>query len=259
MERLDEQDPARAAASSLSRGLALLELFSVIDSELSISEMARRSGMPKSTTHRLASDLTRWGALERGPKGMRLGVRLFELGHLVPAHRSLRELALPYAHNLNEVTHLTSNLAVRQGKEIIYVEKISSRTLRVPDSRTGGRAALHATALGKAILAFSAPDFVDSVLDGALDPKTAKTITDSGVLRRELSRIRESKVAYDDEESRLGLFCVAAPVFSRNNAVVGAISVTGATALAQAQQFAPAVRTTAMALSRALQSRPRTA
>ncbi len=174
---------------------------------------------------------------------------------LVSTPSTLRELAIPYAHNLNEVTHLTSNLAVRDGAEIIYIEKISSRTLKVPHSRLGGRATLHATGLGKAILAFSDPDFIESVLRGELVAKTSKTITDPEVLRKELAQIHESKVAYDVEESQLGMFCVAAPVFARRNVVVGAISVTGATALAQAQHFAPAVRTTAMALSRALEMR----
>jgi len=245
------------AVSSLSRGLVLLDLFSGVDRELSISEMARRSGIPKSTTHRLVNDLIGWGALERGPHGVRLGVRLFELGTLVTTPSTLRELAVPYAHNLNEVTHLTCNLAVREGTEIIYIEKISSRTLTVPHSRLGGRAALHATALGKAILAFSDPEFIETVLSSELVAKTTKTITSPVTLRRELASIHESKVAYDVEESKLGMFCVAAPVFARRDVVVGAISVTGATALAEAQHFAPAVRTTAMALSRALESRRR--
>ncbi|WP_152361938.1 IclR family transcriptional regulator [Microlunatus speluncae] len=254
----DEDTAADHSPSSLSRGLALLDLFSEHDVELSISEMARRSGIPKSTTHRLVGDLQRWGALERGLRGMRLGVRLFELGHLVPTHAKLRELSIPYAHNLNEVTHLTCNFAVREGTEIIYIEKISTPALRVTHYRPGGRAPMHATGLGKAILAFSDPTFVDSVLAGPLEARTRKTITRPEVLRRELATIRESKVAFDNEESRPGLFCVAAPVFARRRTVVGAISVTGATALAQAQHFAPAVRTTAMAISRALDHpRPR--
>jgi IclR family acetate operon transcriptional repressor len=255
MSRPIQQD----TASSLTRGLSLLDLFSVTDSELSVSEMARRSGIPKSTTHRLVGDLVDWGVLERGRHGIRLGVRLFELGSLVPAQRRLRELAVPYAHNLNEVTHLTSNLAVRDGQEIVYIEKISSRSLSVPHSRAGGRLPLHCTALGKAILAYSDPEFVESVLGSELKARSAKTITDPAVLRRELAQVHETKVAYDVEESQLGLFCVAAPVFARRNVLVGAISVTGATALTQAQRFAPAVRTTAMALSNALESaqRPR--
>jgi IclR family acetate operon transcriptional repressor len=240
-------------ASSLARGLSLLELFSVEDSQLSVSEMARRSGIPKSTTHRLVGDLLAWGALERAPGGVRLGVRMFELGHLVPTQRSLRELAVPFAHNLNEVTGLTSNLAVRDGQDVIYVEKVSSRNLRVPHSRAGGRLPLHCTALGKAILAYSDPGFIESVLAGELKPRSAKSITDPRLLRRELAHVRETKVAYDVEESQIGLFCVAAPVFTRRNAVIGAISVTGATELAHAQRFAPAVRMTALALSRALE------
>jgi IclR family acetate operon transcriptional repressor len=250
MRRPASQD----SLSSLSRGLSLLDLFSVRDSELSISELARRSGIPKSTTHRLVADLIHWGALEHGASGVKLGVRLFELGHLVPTQRRLRELAIPYAHNLNEVTQLTSNLAIPDGKEIIYVEKVVSRSLQIPHSRTGGRLPLHCTALGKAILAYSDPEFVDTVLGGELEALSPKTITDPRVLRRELVTIRETKVAYDVEESRLGLFCVAAPVFAQQNILVGAISVTGATALTQAQRFAPAVRATAMALSRALES-----
>jgi DNA-binding IclR family transcriptional regulator len=242
----------RDGTSSLTRGLSLLELFTVEDSQLSVSEMARRSGIPKSTTHRLVSDLLAWGALERAPGGVRLGVRMFELGHLVPTQRSMRELAAPYAHNLNEVTGLTSNLAVRDGQDIVYVEKVSSRSLRVPHSRTGGRLPLHCTALGKAILAHSDPAFIESVLAGELRPRSPRTISDPKVLRRELATVRETKVAYDVEESQLGLFCVATPLFGRRGALVGAISVTGATELAQAQRFAPAVRMTALALSRAL-------
>jgi IclR family transcriptional regulator, acetate operon repressor len=250
MGRPDSQD----TLSSLSRGLGLLDLFSVNDNELSISELARRSGVPKSTTHRLVSDLLAWGALEHGRKGVRLGVRLFELGSIVPVQRRLRELAIPYAHNLNEVTGLTANLAIRDGQEIVYVEKVISRSLRVPHSRAGGRLPLHCTALGKAMLAFSDPAFVDSVLGGELASLSPKTITDPAVLRREFVKIRETKVAYDVEESQPGLFCVASPVFAQQNVIVGAISVTGATALTQAQRFAPVVRTTAMALSHALES-----
>ena len=258
MLRPAEQDAG--SASSLSRGLALLDSFTAPDQVLSISELARRSGVPKSTTHRLVLDLIAWGALERGPGGISLGVRLFELGSLVPSSNTLRELALPFAHNLNEVTKLTSNIAIREGSEVLYIEKITTRTLKVPHSRVGGRARMHATALGKAILAFSDRDFVDSVLSEPLLQQTEKTITDPVALRKELSRVRQERVAYDVEESRLGLFCVSAPVFTgQGGPVAGAISVTGATELAIAKRYAPAVLATAMALSSAIGSakRPR--
>lgn len=242
----------KAGDSSLSRGLSLLELFSPDESAISISEMARRTGMPKSTTHRLVVDLMRWGALERGRNGVRLGVRLFELGHLVPDHSRLRELAIPFAHSLNEITHLTTNLAVREGSEIIYLEKINSLDLRVPHSRIGGRLPMHCTGLGKAILAFGTPQFVDSVLGAPLLSLAPKTITDPSVLRRELAGIRKTRIAYDFEESHPDLFCVAAPIFTRRNRVIGAISVTGATSESQARSFAGVVLASAQALSRAL-------
>lgn len=251
MPRPAEQDAG--SASSLSRGLALLDLFTAADQVLSISELARRSGVPKSTTHRLVLDLIAWGALERGPAGISLGVRLFELGTLVPSSSTLRDLALPFAHNLNEVTKLTSNIAIRKGNEVLYIEKITTRTLKVPHSRVGGRARMHATALGKAILAFSDPEFVDSVLNGPLLQQTERTITNAAELREELSHVRLERVAYDVEESRLGMFCVSAPVFNgQGGPVVGAISVTGATELAIAERYAPAVLATAMALSSAI-------
>ncbi len=240
------------ATSSLQRGLSLLDLFSVRDEVLSISEMARRSGVPKSTTHRLVTDMVAWGALEQGANGYRLGARLFELGHLVPGHRALRDVAVPYAHTLNEVTQLTANLAIRDGHEVMYLEKVISRKLLVPHSRAGGRLPLHCTALGKAILAHSDHEFVESILSSRLTSMTPKTLTDPRRLRHELASVREQKVAYDVEESELGLFCVAAPIFAYRNVLVGAISVTGATALSQAQRFAPTVRSTAMALSRAM-------
>ncbi len=240
------------AESSLSRGLSLLELFTPDDSEMSISEMARRTGMPKSTTHRLVGDLLRWGALEKGRRGVRLGVRLFELGHLVPDHSRLSEIEIPFAASLNTITQLTSNLAVREGSEIIYLEKITSRDLKVPHSRVGGRLPMHCTALGKAILAHSSPTFVDSVLEGPLAPLTPKTITDQNTLRREIAGVRQSRVAYDFEESQLGLFCVAAPIFARTGRVVGAISVTGATSRSQARSFSGVVLASAQALSHAL-------
>jgi DNA-binding IclR family transcriptional regulator len=169
-------------------------------------------------------------------------------------HRTLREIAGPYAHGLNQFTHLTSNLAVRDGREIVYVETVARQSLRGKNSRAGGRMPLHCTALGKAILAHSEPALVDEVLGGPLVKFSRHTITDPEAVRSELRSIRESKVAYDVEESQDGLFCVAAPLFALPNQVIGAISVTGATKVAQAQRFAPVVRSTAAALSRALQA-----
>lgn len=251
MERPGEQD----TPSAVRKALGMLDAFTPEAPELSIRELARRSGVARSTAHRLVGELVGWGALERSPGGVRLGVKLFELGSLAPSSVTLRDAALPYAHHLHEVTQLTVNVAIRSGDEIVYLEKITSRSLRVPHSRQGGRGALHATGLGKAILAFGDAGDVDRLLAGPLAPLTPKTIVDPAALRVELGRVRERRVAYDVEESRLGLFCVAAPILDGRGRALGAISVTGATALDQAQRFAPAVATTALAVAGALRPR----
>lgn len=221
---------------------------------MSMRELARVTGIPRSTTHRLVTELVAWGALEQGPSGLRLGVKLFELGTMSPSHTMLRDVALPFAHNLHEVTGLTVNIAVRDGMEIVYVEKITTRSLRVPHSRLGGRASLHATGLGKAILAFSDEGLRKTVLESGLAPRTSKTLVEPAALAIELARVRETKLAYDVEESRLGLFCVAAPILV-GNLPIAAISVTGATALSVAQHYAPAVRTTALGITHSMTSR----
>ncbi|AYF97619.1 IclR family transcriptional regulator [Protaetiibacter intestinalis] len=236
----------------LTRAFQLLDAFTPDRPELTLRELAARAGVPRSTTHRLVGELLAWGALERGPRGVRLGVKLFELGALAPTPNRLVAGASAHLHALREVTGLTANLAIREGGHLVYLDKIGARDLRVPHSRLGGRGALHATALGKAILAFSPQPDVDELLAHPLAALTRATITDPDALRTELARVRRAGAAYDLAESFDGLFCVAAPVRDRRGAAVAALSVTGATARAQAERFAPAVIATARTLEREL-------
>ncbi|WP_285251178.1 IclR family transcriptional regulator [Pseudarthrobacter sp. fls2-241-R2A-168] len=248
MQRPTEQD----TETSLGKALAILEAFSFERPEMSVRELAQQSGVSRSTTHRLVLELLDWGALERGPGGVRLGVRLFELGTLAPTHATLREAASPFLHTLNEVTRLTANFAVREGNAIVYLEKIGSRTLKVPHSRMGGRGSLHATALGKAILAFSGPVSLEELLSEPLQPLTPHTMTSRAELNAETRKVRKTSVAYDLEESREGLFCVASPVFDSRGLITAAVSVTGATGQSQAEHFAPTVHAIALGITRAL-------
>lgn len=236
----------------LVRAFRLLDAFGPEAPELTVRELAARSGVPRSTTHRLVGELLDWGALERGTRGVRLGVKLFELGAMVPTPHRLVASASPYLHTLREATGLTANLAIREGDHVVYLEKIGARDLRVPHSRLGGRGELHATALGKAILAFSMPGSVDEFLARPHPALTGATITDPDALRTELARVRRAGAAFDLAESFDGLFCVAAPVRDRRGRAIAALSVTGATARAQAERYAPAVIATARALEREL-------
>lgn len=251
MNRPTEQD----TNSSLRRALSILDAFDEKTPELSIRQLAERAQLSRSTTHRLAAELERWGALERGKRGLRLGVKLFELGTMAPTSSTLHMATSPVLHALHEVTGLTANLSVKDGNTLVYIEKIGAPRLQVPHSRRGGRQYLHATAMGKAILAFSGADEVEDLLRTDLESLTSHTIIDPAALRRELAAIRQARVAYDLEESYESLFCVAAPILQRGRAVA-AISVTGATALDKAQRFAAAVEASARVVEKRLAMRP---
>lgn len=242
----------RKRESSLARALTLLDAFDSSDTELPLIELAARTGLPVSTAHRMVVDLISWGGLERTPNGLRLGLHLFELGHLVSPQRTLREIALPYLEDLYESTHRTVNLAVRDGVEIVYVEKLISRGVQTRNTRCGGRLPIHATAMGKAILAFSAGETVNQVIEAGLPPLTSRTITDPARLRRELAFIRQQRIAYDVEESQLGIVCAGAPLIGRNGEVIGALSVTDVGSTAKPNRLGTAVLTAALSLGREL-------
>lgn len=236
----------------LERGIALLAAFDADHGELGVSELARRTGMAKSTTHRLAADLVRLGMLEAVGSKLRLGIRLFELGQLVPRQRTLREAALPFMEDLREATRNSVHLAVLEGVEVVYVEILRARGSRSLPSRVGGRLPAHATGVGKAILAFSPTEVVTARIEAGLDRLSPHTIVTPGGLTRELRTIRDEGVSYDRQESDVGIVCAAAPVFGPDGSVHAALSVTGRAERLDVPRMAPAVRTAALALSRSL-------
>jgi DNA-binding IclR family transcriptional regulator len=238
--------------SVLGRAVRLLAAFDVDHPQLTLAELARRSGLPKSTAHRMVGELAEHRLLEVDPDGVRLGMRLFELGQLAPRERSLRETARPLMEDLREVTGATVHLAVLEGVEVVYLEILRGKGAPSMPSRIGGRMPAHATGVGKAILAFSPPEVVTARIDAGLAALSRHTIVQPGRLMRELGRIQAQGVAFDVEESGLGVVCAAAPVFGHGGGVVGALSVTGRAGRLDAARQAPAVRTAALALSRQL-------
>jgi DNA-binding IclR family transcriptional regulator len=241
--------------SSLLRGLSLLDTFRSEDTALSLTQIAQRSGLPKSTAHRLIGDLVSWGGLERTESGLQLGMRLFELGRSVPVQRELADVARPFLDDLFNITRKTVNLAVLDKTEIVYIEK-----LEAPDtptvSRTGGRFPLHCTALGKAMLAFSPPALSDRIIQSGLTPVTKRSITSVAVFRRELAAVRSTLLAFDREELAIGLFCIGTPIFDSRGALAGAISVSSLESISGAEKLGPALLTISRALSRGLGTMP---
>lgn len=242
------------AASVLARAAAVVGTFDEQHPVLGVAEIARRTGLPKTTVHRLVRELVEIRVLDRGAEGAgtyRLGMWLFELGELVPGHRTLSEAALPIMEDLLEATHQRIHLAVLDGVDVVYVEILGAAGVDV-ESRTGGRLPAHATGVGKAMLAYSSAQTVRARLEAGLPRLTARTITTPGALTRELQNIRAAGTAYDREESHLGVSCVAAPVFGTDRRIRAGLSLTGATTSMDPVRYGVAVRTAAFTLSRVL-------
>lgn len=203
------RDPGRSVTSKV---LAILEVFEKSRSQLSLTEICEQSGLPLSTVHRLMNELTEWGLLTRGANGRyQLGIRLWELAQ--NAGRQLRETARPFVQDLFSLTGETSQLAVRQGHEVLYIERIYG-TKRVPRaSRVGGRLPMHATAVGKVILAFEEDWVRTAYLNRSLEQPTAHTHVNPRRLALELTQIQDLGYATTLEEVRLGSCSIAVPVF----------------------------------------------
>lgn len=249
-----------APLSTLTHGIQLLGAFTLNEPVLGISELARRLNLSKSATQRLVATFVSNGFLTRTEVGRyRLGIRLFELGSQVAASFDLRETALPYLRQLSREAQETVHLAVRDGAEMVYIEKMeANRTIRMY-SRIGRRGPMHCTGVGKAVLAFQPDHVVDAFIREGLERFTTRTIVDPAALWAELTRIREMGCAFDREEIEDGLRCVAAPVRDDQRQVIAAISVAGPSQRMTEQvmrRLVPRVIDIASCISRDLGYRP---
>lgn len=250
--------PAPDLTTVLGKAVTILRAFGPDDRVLPLAELARRTGLPKSSLSRVANDLVGHRLLDRVETGYRLSGGLFELGMRAAVERTLLEVAMPFLQDLYERTHETVHLGVREGTEVVYVAKIGGhRQARTP-SRTGGRMPMHCTAIGKVLLAHAEPELRSSVLAGPLERRTPRTVVAPGLLEQQLATVLESGLAYEREESTPGLLCVASPVLDTDGqSAVAAISVTGPVGRFRPDQHATAVRASATALASTLARRRR--
>lgn len=241
--------PEVAPKSVLERVFALLDCFNADEPELTLAELAARTGIPKPTVHRLTGMLVEKRLMKRTATGFTLGIRLFELGELVGCRRTILDASLPVIEELFEQTHETIHLGTIDGDEVLYFVKITGyRSFPLP-TRAGSRWPVHACALGKVMLAYASPDRAQSLLQSELKALTPYTITDPGRLSAQLARARREEVAYESEESVLGNACVAAPVFDSAAYPTAAVSVAGPPRRLRAEQRAPLVRRAAAAIT----------
>jgi DNA-binding IclR family transcriptional regulator len=214
---------------SLSKVMRILEVFSTIDRKLSVAEVCRRTGFPRSTTHRLLASMKEVGLLDQNRQRdrYRLGLKLFELGNVVLANLDLHREAAPYVKRLGQLTGQSVHLAIFDGRRAIVIHRAdpveSAMLLSLTES-----APVHCTSVGKAILAFQPDEVIARIIEAGLQKYTANTITSGERLREDLAVTRKRGYAIDEGEHQAGLRCCGAPIRDHEGRVFAAISVSGA-------------------------------
>ncbi|MDR1999943.1 MAG: IclR family transcriptional regulator, partial [Zoogloeaceae bacterium] len=254
-------DPASAVTTEakspiqvIERMMKLLDVLSYYHDPVGLKQLALETGLHPSTAHRILAAMAASGFAERNDPGTyRLGIRLLELGNLVKSRINIRESAMPQMQALHEKIGESVNLGVRQGDEIVYVERTSSgrSSVRVVHL-VGARAPLHVTSAGKLYLAECSRDELrEYARRTGLPGLTPTSITTLPALEKEVERVRRHGVSYDNEEIEQGLRCVAAPIRDDTGALVAGLSVS-APAERYNPNWATLLKATAEAISAAI-------
>ncbi|MFI8568553.1 IclR family transcriptional regulator [Rhodococcus sp. NPDC078407] len=216
------RDPGVSVAVRL---LALLGVFDETTPALTLTELAGGAGLPIATAHRMVRELVEWGALVRAEDGRYVvGRRLWKLGMLAPDQSDLRDIASPFLHDIYGATLATVHLAIRDGDEVLYLDRLAGHASVPAVSRVGARLPLHATGVGKVLLAYAPRDVQERVMH-SLNRITAYTVTQPGQLENELRRVRREGFAQTVEEMTLGACSVAVPVRAGEDRVVAALGI----------------------------------
>lgn len=225
-----------------SKVLAILGAFESGLASLSLSQIAESADVPLPTAHRLVGELVQWGALDRDGNGRyTVGLRLWEVAQ--NAARQLRETSRPYLQDLFSLTQETAHLAVREGHEALYVDRVYS-SKRVPRaSRVGGRLPLHATAVGKVLLAYEEDWLREAYVARGLEARTKHTHVNPVRLLEELRTIRTQGYATTCEEVRAGSCSIAVPIFGLPGHALAAIGlVMRSTDASRMPRYLPVLR-----------------
>lgn len=199
--------------SMVERMTLILDAFDGRSTRLTLEDVARRTHLPRSTAHRILDQLVRLSWLEHTPFGYRLGQRALGLGGRDGGFEEIRVAAAPLLHDLQIRTGMVVHLAILDGADVYYLDKVGGRFAAAVPSRVGGRAPAHSTALGKAMLAWLAPEQVDVQIGQGIGRLTSRTIGDLGTLHQELNRIRQRRgLAFERGECFPDISCVAAAI-----------------------------------------------
>lgn len=211
----------------LSRTVRLLDCFDARSTELTVTDLSRRAGVPLSTTSRMVAELCRHGLLARseGGRKVRVGVRLWELGSRAAPTRGLREAALPFMEDLHAVVRHHIQLGVLEGREVLFVERLSAHEAVINLTEVAGRLPLHASSAGLVLLAHAPTELQERILDEPLRRFTAATITSPEQLRATLAEIRRVGHIHTPGHIRDAAAGVAVPVRGPGQRPVAALSV----------------------------------
>lgn len=251
----DAEDQRGTPTGGLDRAAAIFDAFDDAHRSLTLAALVRRSGLPRSTVHRTADRMIKLGWLDKPFDRYRIGTRVFELSGLVSVRRELREAALPFMQDLYTATQTAVQLGVLDGEHVLVVEKISGHRRMPMLSQVGSMIPAHCSGLGRAILAYSSEETIQSILRAGLRARTPQTITSPTVWRAEVAAVKARGWAADRGEGNPGITCVAAPILGPRGASVAALSVTGPATLINPDRLAAAVQLAAASASRAYAQR----
>ena len=221
--------PATPNIQVIERMFALIDVLSSREEAITLKEISERTGLHPSTTHRILNDLAVGRFVDRPESGSyRLGMRLLELGNLVKGRLNVRDVAFQPMRELHKLIQQPVNLSVRQGDEIVYIERAFSERSGMQVVRAiGGRAPLHLTSVGKLFLANDDAQRVRAYATRTgLSGQTKNSITQLPVLERELSKVRQYGIAHDNEELELGVRCMASGIYDDQGKLVAGLSIS---------------------------------
>ena len=229
MRKAEAHTTAAPTIQVIERLFSLMDVLASREEAISLKEISEKTGLHPSTAHRILNDLTIGRFVDRPePGSYRLGMRLLELGNLVKARLNVRDAALAPMRDLHKLIQQPVNLSMRQGDEIVYIERAYSERSGMQVVRAiGGRAPLHLTSVGKLFLSVDEPMKVRSYATRTgLSGHTKNSITQLPVLERELSKVRQYGIARDNEELELGVRCIAAGIYDDQGKLLAGLSIS---------------------------------
>ena len=258
MRKTDPGIPVTPTVQVIERMFALIDVLASREEAVSLKEISEKTGLHPSTTHRILNDLATGRFVDRPqPGSYRLGMRLLELGNLVKGRLNVRDAALVPMRELHKLIQQPVNLSMRQGDEIVYIERAYSERSGMQVVRAiGGRAPLHLTSVGKLFLAADDPQLVRAYATRTgLSGHTKNSLTDLAALERELSRVRLYGNARDNEELELGVRCMAAGLYDDQGKLVAGLSISAPAGRLE-EEWLPKLQATARDISSTLGYKP---